>query len=243
MKSKSLLIDVIAGLMVFSLLAPIASPLPKKPVHAMIAVSIMDSDTSSGHLVHVRSKGNVNNGCSDYDHDLPTHDWVALIERGTCYFSEKVRVATRQYNASAVIIYDNQPSTHLVSMQSYVTDQVYVFVVQSTGRKLALLTDRDPAVHVHVNITALDLNAGSAASQPAGAFLLPYLAANVAVVLFKPAAMTGQQPERTDNDMGEHEQAHYGQPKQATLAVQQSPDARQQRDGKRHTRQHVDCQS
>ncbi|KAK7489823.1 hypothetical protein BaRGS_00018845 [Batillaria attramentaria] len=207
MKSKSLLIDVIAGLMVFSLLAPIASPLPKKPVHAMIAVSIMDSDTSSGalgnityyhglygqrslhtpvsgHLVHVRSKGNVNNGCSDYDHDLPTHDWVALIERGTCYFSEKVRVATRQYNASAVIIYDNQPSTHLVSMQSYVTDQVYVFVVQSTGRKLALLTDRDPAVHVHVNITALDLNAGSAASQPAGAFLLPYLAANVAVVLF-----------------------------------------------------------
>ena len=69
--------------------------------------------------MHVRSEGDVNNGCSDYNHDLPDHDWVALIERGQCYFTEKIRVATKQYNASAVIVYDNEPTVNLISMQSY----------------------------------------------------------------------------------------------------------------------------
>ncbi|XP_076446102.1 RING finger protein 150-like [Babylonia areolata] len=114
---------------------------------------------ASGQLVHVRSEGNVNDGCNDYNHDLPTHDWVALIERGTCYFNDKVRTATKQYNASAVVIYNNQPSNHLVMMHSSVKDEVYVFVAQSYGRQLALLVDN--GVHVQVNITAVDVSSAS----------------------------------------------------------------------------------
>ena len=73
----------------------------------------------TGRLVHVRSEGNVNNGCGEYNHDLPNDDWVALIERGQCYFTQKIRVATKDYNASAVIVYDNEATVHLVSMESY----------------------------------------------------------------------------------------------------------------------------
>lgn len=139
--------------------------------HATIAASILDAakgatvdttfyngaygynsltKTVSGHLVHVRSRGNVNYGCTDYDHDLPTHDWVALIERGQCYFGDKLRVATTQYNASGVIVYNNLPGSNCLIMHSFVKDEVYVLVPQASGRKLALLTDA--GVHVMVNI-------------------------------------------------------------------------------------------
>ncbi|KAK7097394.1 RING finger protein 150-like [Littorina saxatilis] len=124
----------------------------------------------SGHLVHVRSEENENHGCSDYTHDLPDHDWVALVERGQCYFTEKIRVATKQYNASAIIVYDNAPTMTLVSMNTFVEDEVYLFVKQSFGRRLALLADS--GMHAHVTITAVDSNDALPAVTAASASLL-----------------------------------------------------------------------
>ena len=40
---------------------------------------------------------------------VPTGKWVAIIERGECRFEEKIRNAM-DVNASAVIIYNNQPN-------------------------------------------------------------------------------------------------------------------------------------
>ena len=39
----------------------------------------------------------------------PSGQWIAIIERGQCRFSEKIRHAI-EANASAVIIYDNEPN-------------------------------------------------------------------------------------------------------------------------------------
>ena len=39
---------------------------------------------------------------------LPSGPWIALIERGQCRFSEKIRNAVAA-NATAVIVFDNEP--------------------------------------------------------------------------------------------------------------------------------------
>ena len=44
-----------------------------------------------------------------FSQPVPTGQWIAIIERGQCRFSEKIRHAV-EANATAVIIYDNEPN-------------------------------------------------------------------------------------------------------------------------------------
>ena len=70
----------------------------------------------SGKLIHVtsvsrkdRTKTN-HYGCEKYSIKLPTVKWIALVERGECDFTDKLRTATVLHKASALIIYDNETS-------------------------------------------------------------------------------------------------------------------------------------
>lgn len=63
-------------------------------------------DSVSGVLVHVRTKENKTDGCTNYTNPIPSTKWIALIERGNCKFQEKIFRAAKTYNASAVVIYN-----------------------------------------------------------------------------------------------------------------------------------------
>lgn len=86
-------------------------PITNKQVHEWSkgkygAKSLVEQRT--GLAVHVRDKENKTHGCDDYGIKLPKEKWIALVERGNCYFTDKIKVATKTYNASAVVIYNNE---------------------------------------------------------------------------------------------------------------------------------------
>lgn len=131
-------------------------------------------DIVEGHLVHVQSEDGVNHGCTDYNHGLPNHDWVALIERGQCMFTQKVQTATQRYNASAVIIYNNQASDGSFRIQSRVNNSVYVFLDQAAGRKLASFVDSQNTT-VHVDISPFVSTSAAPFTFACGPFLFAVL--------------------------------------------------------------------
>lgn len=72
----------------------------------------------SGQIIHVRS-GNNSFGCTTIDNP-PGHavkTWIALLMRGGCEFSDKIRVATKDNNASATVIYDQKNGPRLSGME------------------------------------------------------------------------------------------------------------------------------
>lgn len=71
-----------------------------------------------GMLVHVRTADEGRHGCTDYNHTLPSHDWIALIQRGQCMFTQKIRIATKQFNATGVIVYDREANDNIVNIIS-----------------------------------------------------------------------------------------------------------------------------
>lgn len=86
-------------------------PVTNKQVHESSkgkygSISLVEQRT--GLAVHVRDKENKTHGCSDYGIKIPKEKWIALVERGNCYFTDKIKVATKKYNATAVVIYNNE---------------------------------------------------------------------------------------------------------------------------------------
>lgn len=77
--------------------------------------------TVSGHLIHIRDmqRADVHHGCSGILADIPTNmdSWIALIARGTCTFTKKIKIAEK-YNASAVIIYNTKKVEELHVMST-----------------------------------------------------------------------------------------------------------------------------
>jgi hypothetical protein len=71
----------------------------------------------SGVVVHVRHGGNQTNGCSPPENQIPSEKWVALVQRGSCKFQDKIHNVAKKRNATAVIIYDNEPDTTIVTME------------------------------------------------------------------------------------------------------------------------------
>ena len=63
-------------------------------------------ETVVGLVVQARDHNNKTNGCKPYSIQLPQETWIALVSRGECQFTEKIRLATVTYNASAIVIYN-----------------------------------------------------------------------------------------------------------------------------------------
>ena len=62
-------------------------------------------DRKSGVIFHVKD----NYGCTpNYTQEPPDKPWIALIERGECYFSKKIDIATNRHHAAAAVIYNNR---------------------------------------------------------------------------------------------------------------------------------------
>lgn len=56
-----------------------------------------------------------NFGCTNYvSMKYPSEHWIALVERGECTFTDKIKMATKNHNASAVVIYSNVNEGHII---------------------------------------------------------------------------------------------------------------------------------
>ena len=74
-------------------------------------------DSEEGIVVHVRTKENKTDGCSEIVNVPKTKRWIALIQRGKCKFHEKIHNAAVEKNASAVVIYNDKVEKDLLTME------------------------------------------------------------------------------------------------------------------------------
>lgn len=119
----------------------------------------------AGLAVHVRNKDNKTHGCDEYAIKIPKEKWIALVERGHCNFTDKIKMATKKYNASAAVIYNNAENNQFTIMQHTVEDQVSIFVPREMGRKLGLLADQGMRVMLTITPTDNDFTTTSTQSN------------------------------------------------------------------------------
>jgi len=74
-------------------------------------------DSEWGIVVHIRTIDNRTDGCTSPPVNAPSERWIALIERGSCNFQQKIHNAAIVSNASAVVIYNHQDDTDLLRMK------------------------------------------------------------------------------------------------------------------------------
>ncbi len=67
-------------------------------------------------VVHVRTSDDQTHGCTPFVNVPAKEKWIALISRGGCKFTKKIFHAAVLHNASAVVIYNNQPGDSLLTM-------------------------------------------------------------------------------------------------------------------------------
>lgn len=79
---------------------------------------------TSGVLVHVTAPDNVSDhtACTTEllgtnGNAIPSSNWIALVQRGDCSFEQKVQNALN-FNAEAVIVYDDRDSNELIKMNT-----------------------------------------------------------------------------------------------------------------------------
>ncbi|XP_055745234.1 E3 ubiquitin-protein ligase RNF130-like isoform X2 [Salvelinus fontinalis] len=94
-----------------------------------------------------------------------TGHWVALLQRGNCTFKEKILKASA-FNASAVLIYNNNSNEDTVKMGHEGTgDTVAVMITESYGKEILGLLERNLTVLVSVVVgqrgQAKNINRGS----------------------------------------------------------------------------------
>jgi len=64
--------------------------------------------SESGQVIHVMTRENKTDGCTDIVNAPQSKKWIALIKRGNCEFKDKISMAAKGHNASAVVIYDSK---------------------------------------------------------------------------------------------------------------------------------------
>ncbi|XP_076467419.1 RING finger protein 150-like [Babylonia areolata] len=107
-------------------------------------------ETKTGQVMHVHDKENKSLGCKEYTNKIPHVPWIALIERGGCTFTDKIKMATQTYNATAVVVY-NHDEEGITIMKHKVETHVSIFVSQKTGKKLARLADDGVKVEMTIS--------------------------------------------------------------------------------------------
>lgn len=81
----------------------------------------------SAEVIHVLTKNNTSDGCTEIVNAPVNKSWIALIERGDCKFSQKLRNA-QKFNASAIVFYNNE--TH----KEHLGKVVYPDIGNSIGK-------------------------------------------------------------------------------------------------------------
>ncbi|XP_072040041.1 RING finger protein 150-like isoform X2 [Amphiura filiformis] len=111
--------------------------------------------SSKGFLLHSKASG-----CVPYTRkDVPRDErnklmsWIALMKRGNCTEKQKIEFA-QKLNASAVVIYNDQPGTEIATITNrHDRGHIPVIVIKSEdGRHLAELVDNGTNVTMEISI-------------------------------------------------------------------------------------------
>lgn len=112
----------------------------------------------SAEVVHVLTKKNKSDGCTDIVNAPFNKSWIALIERGDCTFLEKLRNA-QKFNASAVVFYNNE--THKTQHGKVVypdignsidNQAVTIFISQMEGKKIVAKIEEGFTVRLDISV-------------------------------------------------------------------------------------------
>ena len=97
-------------------------------------------------------------GCSEYSNaHLLTSDHVLLVNRGSCTFGTKAKIAA-QTNATAIIIINNEPGIeHLPGPDAHDIQYAIVSIAQQEGQLLEAVYDDGPPVR-HIRVTPLNIS-------------------------------------------------------------------------------------
>ena len=97
-----------------------------------------------GYLIHA-----ITNGCQKLDLPVKKSPWIALIQRGSCYFTSKITNA-ENHNASGVIIYGDKPGAPFKMGHRNSPEFVAVSVTYGIGNKMISQIDNS-SVYVTIS--------------------------------------------------------------------------------------------
>lgn len=122
----------------------------------------------SGEVVRVFTIENKTDGCSDLVNHIPSTKWIALIPRGNCSFSEKINIAAKKYNASAVVFYDYDYSNSDDERGLPKADEevVAIFIEYKDGRDIVRLLEKKYQVFMHITVGADKVGTTPGGEQP-----------------------------------------------------------------------------
>ncbi|KAK3100807.1 hypothetical protein FSP39_025526 [Pinctada imbricata] len=123
---------------------------PKIITKSLGTFAFESEKSTKGQLVHARSsRDNSTLACRGNGElvNPGSYGWIALVQRGKCDMKEKMNLV-KEYNASGIIIYDNEPPKQISFMA--VKGLVAVFLTQSEGEWLASLFSSGKPVYVHI---------------------------------------------------------------------------------------------
>jgi hypothetical protein len=99
-----------------------------------------------GYLVHAITN---RNGCHKFDFPVNKNPWIALIQRGSCYFTSKIQNA-ENHNASAVVIYSDKPGPDFKMDHQNNPELVAVSISYDIGNKITSEIDNS-SVYVKIS--------------------------------------------------------------------------------------------
>ncbi|BFZ24162.1 hypothetical protein BsWGS_27201 [Bradybaena similaris] len=111
-----------------------------------VIMHAMNVDESSGTQVVKH------HGCTTYSNKkFPSETWIALVERGVCPFADKIQVATKEHNASAVLIYSNVALTSPIVMDhDKAPPSIAVLLFREEGQEIISFLDKGFTVYIHM---------------------------------------------------------------------------------------------
>ncbi|CAG5121353.1 unnamed protein product, partial [Candidula unifasciata] len=149
-------------------------------VKAFINISYMDRDTNtkkeehfegrygknsviakaSGVVMHTLSLLNKSGisytnhfGCTNYiNPKFPSEQWIALVKRGECSFTNKIKMATKDHNATAIVIYNNESNTQYLPPMEHdkAIAGISVMLSLENGKQIVRLLNEGYTVHMHI---------------------------------------------------------------------------------------------
>jgi hypothetical protein len=90
------------------------------------------------------------NGCQKFNFPVKKSPWIALIQRGSCYFTQKIQNA-EDHNASGVIIYGDKPGSSFTMNHENNPEFVAVSVTYTTGDEIIISQTNNSSVYVSIS--------------------------------------------------------------------------------------------
>ncbi|CAG5124496.1 unnamed protein product [Candidula unifasciata] len=115
------------------------------------------------HAVNVEDRAGtqvVNHyGCTPYSHKkFPSETWIALVERGSCSFANKIHVATKEHNASAIVIYNDVSVTigPIIMDHDKAPGSIAVMLLREEGQEIVGFIEKGYTVYMQMKPGSID---------------------------------------------------------------------------------------